>query len=143
MELIITSKGGKDLTAFCNWLTPQIQEYFINTINPKKLELANIYLNGFKLKIFNCSEDVNISVIKLLIEAINNLILRRNTKTFTIEIDPNISIGNSPAKFIDIVRLVNFGNMSLPAYPILSDTMNYFANNLQYYYNKFLEEEIS
>ena len=131
----------KDLTNFCNWLIPKIQEYFIDSINVKKLELYNIYLNGNKVILFDYGGKRILSAKNILIGGIYNLIVKRTINKFIIEINPNIFIPNTSAKFIDIVKLINFGNMSLQGYPVVTETMDYFANNINKYYNEFLEED--
>lgn len=138
MELNIDS--DKDITNFCLWLIPKIKEYFVNSIDDRKLEKYNIYLNANKIVLFDYSEKRLISARSILIGAIYNLHLKHNLNHYVIEINPNSTIPSTSAKFTDIVKLINFGNMSLQGYQIVSDTMNYFANNINNYYNSYLEE---
>lgn len=129
-----------DLTDFCNWLMPQIQEYLEKNINEKKLEKINIYLNGEKSILFDYSGKRILSAKNILLGGVHNLRVARILDKYTIEINPNILIPNTSAKFIDIVKLINYGNMSVQGYPIMTKTMDYFADNLNKYYLKFLEE---
>ena len=138
MELNIDS--DKDITNFCLWLIPKIKEYFVNSIDDRKLEKYNIYLNANKIVLFNYNEKRLISARNILIGAIYNLHLKHNLNHYVIEINPNSTIPSTSAKFTDIVKLINFGNMSLQGYQVVSNTMNYFANNINSYYNSYLEE---
>ena len=140
MELNIDS--DKDITNFCLWLIPKIKEYFVNSIDDRKLEKYNIYLYANKIVLFNYNEKRLISARNILIGAIYNLHLKHNLNHYVIEINPNSTIPSTSAKFTDIVKLINFGNMSLQGYQIVSNTMNYFANNIDNYYNSYLEEII-
>jgi hypothetical protein len=81
-----------------------------------------------------------ISAKNILIGAVYNLRIRDTFNNIIIEINPNAMIPNTSAKFIDIVKLINYGNLSLQEYPIMDQIMNYFAININSYYNKYLKE---
>lgn len=141
MNLNITySKYDKEsVYKFCEYLIPKIQQYFIDNLNPKKLIKFDKYLNGYDLIRFRYKKSI-ISTENILIGAIQNLIIKSYPNNYSIEIDPNITIPNTYAKFIDIVTLVDRGNLSLSPYPILTDTMDYIAANMKQYIEMYLRE---
>lgn len=140
MNLIIDKQEGIDLVPFCNWLIPKIQEVLVDEINENKLIKIDLFLNEHKLLYFNYNEDRVISSKNILIGAIYNLHIQDNQNEVVIEINPNTIIPNTFAKFIDIVKLINYGNLSLQGYPILDITMEFFAENIDFYYNEYLKE---
>ncbi len=125
---------------FCEWLIPKIQNYLYQNIDDRKLEKINLYLNENKLILFNYNEYRIISAKNILLGGIYNLRVRISGNNSFIEIDPSVIIPNTSAKFIDIVKLINFGNLDLQGYRIISDTMEYFAENINLFYNQFLKE---
>ncbi|WP_300924727.1 hypothetical protein [uncultured Clostridium sp.] len=97
-------------------------------------------MNENKLILFNYNEYRIISAKNILLGGIYNLRVRISGNNSFIEIDPSVIIPNTSAKFIDIVKLINFGNLDLQGYRIISDTMEYFAENINLFYNQFLKE---
>lgn len=141
MYLEIEKDGIDDVVEFSLWLVPKIQKYFVDIINDKKLIKINTYLNEHKAFYFNYNEKRQISAKNILIGSIYNLHVKEMQDLTIIEISSNVTIPNTSAKFIDIAKLINFGNLSLQGYPIFTETMQYFADNLTDYYTKFKEEE--
>lgn len=138
--MVLNIESDKDITGFCEWLIPIIQDHFIKSIDNRKLEQFNIYLNANKVILFNYNEKRLISARNILVGAIYNLHLKHNLNKYIIEINPNSTIPNTSAKFINIAKLINFGNMSMAGYNVLSNIMNYFADDIDSYYNDYLEE---
>lgn len=138
MNLVI-NKGDLEITNFSYWLIPYIQEFLINQINKRKLIKFDKFLNDNKIIYFNYKEDRIISSKNILIGAIYNLRVINKANEIIIEINPNSIIPNTSAKFIDIIKLINYGNLLLEAYPILDKTMEYFASNIDYYYEKYMK----
>ncbi|MGM9544317.1 MAG: hypothetical protein ACI3T9_04975, partial [Romboutsia timonensis] len=111
MNLIITDVKGKNINKFVNWIIEQIQTYFIGSIKNSKLIKFDDYLQDFDWG-FKDNKKHYISTKQIIIGAIYNLRYKKSQDTYTIEIDPNILIPNTTAKFIDIAKLVNYGNVN-------------------------------
>ena len=71
-----------------------------------------------------------------------NLRIRESRDKSVIEIDPNQIIPETEAKFIDIAKLINYGNAEIRGYKILDKMMNHFAKNIKQYYLDFIEEAL-
>lgn len=140
MNLVINNPESVDLTEFCNWLIIHMQEYIRKYLNEKHLIRVNEYLNTdltFKT-IYQVLTPL--SAKDILIGSTYNLRVKKQLDRYIIEINPNITIPNTSAKFINIVKLINDGNLIINGYPIYDEMMQYFANNIDYYFNEYLEE---
>ena len=113
MELRI--KSSIDIVDFCMYLIKQMQDYLPKTITSAKLERFDAYINDPKnniitIKLLSCSD--------ILRAGVYNLICTQVGDYYTIRLDSNIFIPNSNAKFINIISLINSGNLMLRPYPI-------------------------
>ena len=111
----------------------------LNSIDTKRLKVWDDFLNSGNIarKYF---DKAYISTSEVLKASTYNLIVKLQNNLYIIEIDPTVNIPNTSAKFINIISLINYGNLSCPAYSIYTKMMEYFANNLDYYYELYLEE---
>lgn len=139
MNLVIENPDNIDLNGFCKSLIVKMQEYMHMNMNPFKLYKWDEFLNSgnFVRRYFSKAA---VSTAEILLASTYNLIVRQQRNLYIIEIDPSINIPNTSAKFINIVNLITYGNLSCPAYNIYNEMMRYFADNLQYYYELYLEE---
>lgn len=134
MNLIIES--SVDIIDFCKWLITQIQSYMKSNLNIKRADIFDKYINEnipMQPKRILITKD-------LILSASYNLIVNKVQNNYIIEIDPNIFIPNTFAKFINIMQLINYGNLVLPPYPIWTETFNYFADNINKYLDIYLKE---
>ena len=138
MNLIINNKDNLELDIFCEILISLMQNYIQTKLDENQLIRFDSYLNNNNIIIFNNNIKRFISTKEILIGSVYNLKVIRDQNKYIIELDPNVNIPNTYAKFIDIVKLINYGNLTLAAYPIYTNMMNYFADNLQDYYDIYL-----
>lgn len=136
MNLKILDIQSKNFDSFIEWLIKQIQQYFIGSINPDKLIIFDIYFKDFNWG-FKDKRTHFISTNQLLISTIYNLRYTKSMDNYTIDINPNVIIPNTSAKFIDIAKLINYGNLEVPAYPIFTDTFDYIADNFEFFFNEY------
>lgn len=140
MNLIIENPDNVNLNDFCSWLKPIIIDYANNAIIDKKLVRFNKYVNNdINIKWF-ANKPLKINCKDVLLAGLNNLVYKRQGNDYIIEIDANNYIYNSSAKFIDIIKLINYGNMVLSAYPIVDKIFDYITENLETYYSQYLQE---
>lgn len=140
MNLIIDNPDSLPLTEFCYWLFPYMRQYIINHIDNRRLKRWDEFLNS-NLSIKRRYQILNpISSRDILIASTNNLRVRNLKDRFIIDINPVVFIPNTEAKFINIIQLINYGNLTTQAYNLYSEMMTYFANNIDIYYNQYLEE---
>ena len=140
MELIIENPNNLNLGAFCSYLISEMIEYINNTINDNQLIRFDSYINN-NLKIRFIDKFPRLLKSRdILITAVQTLYYVKQGDDYIIKINPNNFIPNTYAKFIDIVSLINYGNMQLQSYPIIDKMFDYFAANLNQYYNDYLKE---
>ena len=140
MNLVIKNKDNLNLDNFCNIVVTLMQNYMQTKIDDRQLIRFDAYLNNNDIIMYMDRSSRLVSCRNILIGSTYNLIVIKNSDNYTIQLDSNINIPNTYAKFIDIVKLINYGNLALPAYPIYDDMMEYFAENLSDYYKIYLEE---
>ena len=133
MDLII-DKSESDLKPFCQYLISKMQSYMKTSIDDKQLIRFDSYLNNNDIL-----HGRYIQVKNILIGSTYHLIVNEYEDYYKISVDPDAIIPNTYAKFIDIIKLVNFGNLMLAPYPIYDTMMDYFAENLTEYYINFLQ----
>lgn len=117
-----------------------MQKYMEIYLDERQLARFDAFLNNESIIMFTDKASRYVSTRNILIGGVYNLIVEKVQNSYNIKIDPNINIPNTYAKFIDVIKLVNNGNLSLAAYPIYTDMMNHFAENLQDYYGDYLED---
>ena len=140
MELIIENPNNLNLDAFCSYLISEMIEYIDNTINDNQLIRFDSYINNnLKIKFIDKFPRL-LKSRDILITAVQTLYYVKQGNDYIIKINPNNFIPNTYAKFIDIVSLINYGNMQLQSYPIIDEMFDYFAANLNQYYNDYLKE---
>ena len=140
MELIIENPNNLNLDAFCSYLISEMIEYIDNTINDNQLIRFDSYINNnLKIKFIDKFPRL-LKSRDILITAVQTLYYIKQGNDYIIKINPNNFIPNTYAKFIDIVSLINYGNMQLQSYPIIDEMFDYFAANLNQYYNDYLKE---
>ena len=140
MELIIENPNNLNLDAFCSYLISEMIEYIDNTINDNQLIRFDSYINNnLKIKFIDKFPRL-LKSRDILITAVQTLYYIKQGNDYIIKINPNNFIPNTYAKFIDIISLINYGNMQLQSYPIIDEMFDYFAANLNQYYNDYLKE---
>lgn len=138
MQLVIENPKGLRLDSFCEWLIPKISEALYSNIDSKKLIPFNNYINKYNIvnwtlyrRPIMCSEIIYLGM--------NYLVYHKTNNSYIIEIDSNINIPNSTTKIISLCNLINYGNMSLNAYPIFDKATDIIAEDLPNLYAKFLK----
>lgn len=136
MELIIENEDKLDLKDFSQEVIKQMREYLESHIDDAKLIRWDDYLNKeikwgwqYKVKIVRTKA--------LLLGATYNLQVIERANKITIRINPNAIINETRRKYIDILKLITYGNLSIQGYPIWEDMMNYFANNISEIYENY------
>lgn len=141
MNLFIENSSNYNMDAFISgFLIDLIKKFFISKIDSARLIPIEEFLNSkVELQQFGHLKPIRVDLKSILIGSIENLKwTKSSTGDYNIEVDPNQMVPNLQAKFIDIARLVNYGSLSTPAYPIYDDTFEYFADNLGNLIDKYL-----
>lgn len=140
MYLEIINKDGLNLDSFCEYLITQMQDYMKSETrkNYKRLAKYNEFIDDNVARIDD--KETILPIRDILVLSTYYLTYKQLPDSYVIELNPNINVPNTYAKFIDIVKLVNYGNLSLPAYPIYDEMMDYFADKIVYFYKEYKGE---
>lgn len=139
MTLTVDNPDRLDLDGFiAEKLIPEIQGVFPSMINDGKLISVNDFVNN-TLKLSPQGRWINVKDV--LLSAIYNLVYTEMPDgSYVISIDSNQIVPDTRAKIIEVAQLVNYGNMSVPSYPIFDEVFNFFADNLNDLYIEYVEE---
>lgn len=139
MTLTVDNPDRLDLDGFiAEKLIPEIQGVFSSMINDGKLISVNDFVNN-TLKLSPQGRWINVKDV--LLSAIYNLVYTEMPDgSYVISIDSNQIVPDTRAKIIEVAQLVNYGNMSVPSYPIFDEVFNFFADNLNDLYIEYVEE---
>ena len=120
------------------WLLNRIKMHFNAEVDPRKLTSWN--------KFFEESEDYTsiygtpIDSLKILETGINNLLVRKLPDMIVISMNKNKFVPGLDRIRVDTVcRLITFGNTSVKGYPVLLDTLQHFADNINEYIDLYDE----
>lgn len=124
-------------------LIPEIQNYFISSINPQRLEPFDKFINDISNIQYGLPENKKryISTYDLLIACIYNLVYKKMGRQCIIEINSTKNAPNTNAKLLWIAKLVNYGNMQLAPYPIITELFDHFANIFYRIVNEYKKEQ--
>lgn len=116
---------------FFSWLIDKIKIKLLSDMQISRLSS----LQQEAQKIYD--EDIDLQ--KILLQAINNLVIIPYTDYTTIGINPNIFANNlDRIKLSDVCKFINYGNSAAPGYPIFTDTFRYISENIKDYTFKYL-----
>ena len=134
MRLDINTKYGLE---FVLYIIKKLQEYIIGNINDKKLVFIEEYINQNYKSMYR----KHISARDVLVSGAMNLTYQIYANKFTVEIDSKQILYGTNAKLYDICKLINFGVLGIGSYPILTDSFDYFKDNLDYMYEYYIREK--
>ena len=134
MRLDINAKYGLE---FVLYIIKKLQEYIIGNINDKKLVFIEEYINQNYKSIYR----KHISARDVLVSSAMNLTYQIYANKFTVEIDSKQILYGTNAKLYDICKLINFGVLGIGSYPILTESFDYFRDNLDYMYEYYIREK--
>ena len=140
MNLIIDQDGSENLNAFCEIIIKHIQETLPNMLDESRLAPFDEYINtDLKIK-FRTTARI-LSSRELLIASTYNLRYRKHSNSYIIKINPNVYVYDTSIKIIDIIKLINYGNLILAPYPIYDKIMDNNADNLNQLYRDYKDSE--
>ena len=133
MILIVDKKYSYN--DFISFLKRRMLQYFASNVNLKKIKLYNEYFNSeeFKEKYGDVSID-SFTVIKIGITNLKSI----KYPTYTeLTIDDKLTYPGTDIKIKDLCKIINYGNLSIDAYPIFTDMFRYFTIRMKTYVNKY------
>lgn len=133
----LTIKNPEDLYLdefITDFLFPMIQDIVDKSYNPLKASVVENYIN----ELYKDNSAQYIYVKDILNQAIDNLIyIRTPSCDYEIQVDSTKNVYNIRAKIIDLVNMINYGTLSTPAYPILSDALTFIKENIVDIYRQY------
>lgn len=130
MNLIIPRKVEND---FVNFIIDSMYEYLSDNLDPDRLVQAQLFVDSVNLY-------KSIYIPKIHVFSICRYPVFKTIAYnlfYKVEFDTNALVYGTLIKSVDIINLVNFGNMSVQPYPIFTQMFDYFNTNLSYLYNQF------
>lgn len=140
MELFIENEIKKDLSPFCEWLIEEIRKIIISNLRVSSLNIFNNYLK--QVPVLQFIDGIRpINVKHIFLTGLYNLTYNRRGDNYVIFIDPNVKLPNTNNRLIDLMRFITYGNSTIKGYPILNKEFNKIADNLEYFYKKYLKTQ--
>ncbi len=133
MELKIDNKANLNLTRFCKALILDMGKYIRESIDKQKLIKYDKFLND------SFPQKQQLSSYQILVGSVYNIRILKKGNRVELSINPNTKIPFTNLKYINIVSLINYGNTSLQAYPVLTEMFEHYTANLPKYYRYYEE----
>ena len=114
---------------FINFLIKTIKNRVITKLSLNKLKVWDKYLDTINKNHESAKEIILISLSELVYIIEDNYII--------ITINNNYVLSKLHLKLTDAIKLINFGNMEIKGYPIISDTFQYVEKNIKGYEKRF------
>lgn len=119
MRLVVVGDDRKDLSPFINTTLSRLMRLYI------KSHLDTRRLDRYEIEQENFIKTIN---------SVNYIRCRKIGSTYIVDINPNLNIVNSFAKLDDVCRLINYGSIDKPAYPIFTQMFNYMQKEFYVLY---------
>ena len=134
MTLVVKNKYINK--GFITFIKKKLFGYLTTILDIKKLHKYDEY---FKSEDFlKISNNIIISSKKVIVLSMNNLIHKRYETTTHIFINPNINYPGTNMKLVDLCKVINYGTMSIDAYPIYTETFDYINKNIGKYIDRYM-----
>ena len=134
MILVIPKYICNDIS-FLSWLLPKIRIELLKQIKLKKLK--NIEL---KLINENILSDKQINTQKVLISLTKYLTVKDIKDNFVIYFKCNKKYPGTNISYIDICKTINYGNLNIQGYPIITQVFNDVKLHLSELYYIYVQQ---
>lgn len=132
--IIIDKHNSFDDIGFQKYVLFACKHILLSNLNKKKLQVWDEYLNSSNI-LNTESGDKKISSLSVFQEISNNFILQKfEDNLYELKIDENTKAKDIDIKLSNVCRLINFGNVEMRGYPIITDTLNYISDNINMLY---------
>ena len=105
-------------------------------LDVRKLSKFDEYFNSEEFSVL--TNGVTLSAKQILVLGMSNLKHKRYEINTHIFIDPVIVYPGTQLKIVDLCKIINYGNLSINGYSIISDVFNHFSEHIKGYVNKHL-----
>ena len=122
---------------FFSWLIEKIKSIIMADLNDKKLIKIDEYISQNKL--FLTPLKKSFSSKEALYIALYNLKIRKYWDRTVIVIDENSIIPNTKTKISTVIKLINYGTLSVLGYPIFIQKFKYVEEHIDEFYEMYNE----
>lgn len=138
MSLTLDNKENINFNSFVNYITLKIRTWILNNVNYTELKRWNDFFrsNDLGWPKYN-GKTIIPSAQDIIAGSAYHLKYKRNQNSYTIEIDPKAKIKDTNLNYATFASLINYGNLSMPAYPIFTKAFQYADDNLSLFVKEF------
>lgn len=125
----------KELDAeFGQWLCKRIQKHILSSLDSNKLKSWDTFFQTSLT--YTSIYGIPIKTQNIFTEAVKNIVVNKLPDKIVISLNGNKYMpGLDRVKLHTLVKLITFGNISTTGYPVFTDSLQYFADNI----NDFVE----
>lgn len=140
LDLYLENIDPNNLKSFLDYVIKQIQIETINGYDKRKAARLEEFINKNNVIEYTSTKKYT-SVIELYKIALFNLVVEDMRKDiYRIHVNYNINIPYSKTNLSSVIKLLEFGNLSVNKYGLLTNIMENIGKNLDFYYSKFSME---
>lgn len=139
MKIFIINDDDKYTGDFLKFVIEKTRELFLEKLNKQKLQSFEIFIN--KNPKYNSLFKKYIPAYEICYSALYNLHVKHFGSVITIEIDSMINLPNTSIKLIELVELIDKGNLVLKAYPIFTEVFKEIEDKIENLYAEFILKE--
>lgn len=140
LDLYLENIDPNNLKSFLDYVIKQIQIETINGYDKRKAARLEEFINKNNVIEYTSTKKYT-SVIELYKIALFNLVVEDIRKDiYRIHVNYNINIPYSKTNLSSVIKLLEFGNLSVNKYGLLTNIMENIGKNLDFYYSKFSME---
>lgn len=130
MNIIIPSETGTEFVSFIN---SSIYQYLQDNLDKDRLQNAQTFVDTV-----NMYRSIYVPKIDVYSVCLYPVLKIDTYSSYTqVSLDTNALVYGTLIKSIDIINLVNFGNIGVQPYPIFTNMFSYFNSNLLNIYDQF------
>lgn len=119
---------------FGNWLIEIMSKEILSSINKKKL----ISLDKYIEENFTHLYKKPVSSMDIIQQGLNEMYCDDSSSKLIIQISKNKFVpGMDRVRIESACKLINYGNKSVPGYPIFTNEFTHIANNISMYVDKY------
>ena len=116
---------------FLDWLIQLLKvKIYKTTFDTKRIFAWDEYINTTVAGLSNRK----LSTKRLIVSAFSNLVYIKYEKYYCIEIDLNVVVPYTNYKLVDMIKLINDGNLDMRGYPFITNAVREIERNLNNYY---------
>lgn len=136
------SKGDSGLyNDYCRFVFSEIKKSIEALINPLKYQVRqNSVINS---SVISWDSEEPPETINLVYYMTHCLEMVKVRKDYVIRVNDTRKISGSSTKVSTLVRLLEYGNESVSAYPVITRVLDYYRKNYKNLMIKFIRERMS